>query len=121
MPNTMPEASVAKLTQVHDVHFFAKLAAMPNPIKPRTDAEREQLLKVAAHVRAKHDEELQKQASTGNQFLNGLLEALTGQPAQVGSVSYENAVKQAAAHWSQDPEIAQAALEYNDWLLAGGN
>jgi hypothetical protein len=108
MPQTeLPQAAIELLAnRVHDPIFFEKLAAEYN-IHPSSDAERAQLLELAAELRAHHDG-ASKQASAGgaNPFLADALASL-------------QAVKSAAVNLvASDNELAAAAQAYGQFLAS---
>jgi hypothetical protein len=120
MPQTeLPQAAIELLAnRVHDPIFFEKLAAEYN-IHPSSDAERAQLLELAAELRAHHDG-ASKQASAGgaNPFLADALASLQAvvrsEPANIAK-----AVKSAAVNLvASDNELAAAAQAYGQFLAS---
>jgi hypothetical protein len=113
MSGNIPEVAISKLGALHNQRFFSKLANhASDPIFTRTQAEQDQLLKLALECRGRYDQHMDKQAYSGNPFLSAALQALTG----TGKAGPDFTVKQAAQEYVNNPELAQAALDYQEWL-----
>jgi hypothetical protein len=122
MPDTFPEDAVTKLaSEVHDPYFFAHLKQAWN-IEPRSQHDADRLLEIARDLREADDLEHQKVASASNSFLDdaylSLRSALGSYGYQPAPDNHDAAIKQAAVAMTGDPELAQAALEYAQFLSA---
>ena len=119
----VPHASIATLRErVRKPAFLEKLARDWNVV-PRTKADEDQLFEIAGYLRAAHNQEQVKTASTNNPFLtnvlNGLKNALRDEGFQTGPTTSEQLQKQAAAQQVQtDQVVADAAAEYGNYLLS---
>lgn len=107
------------LSRVKYPAFFQKLARDWN-IRPENEIDAANLLRMGTLLRQANEEQQQKQASTGNQFLGlalaGLEESLGVKSASAQTPAHVDEVcKQAAFnHVGQDAEVAFAALAYAD-------
>jgi hypothetical protein len=117
----IPTPAVETLRErVRKPAFLEKLARDWN-IHPRNHVEVNQLVTLAAELRAAQTRNQVKAASDGNPFLanaiDGLRNALRQEGQPTGPTSYEQLLKQAAdQRVSQDKDVAQAALAYADYL-----
>lgn len=110
-----PQAAYQALVEkVYGPVFFEKLAHDYN-IVAINDAQRASLLEAAGILRNAQQQGVIKSASNDDdvyaEAVDGLKNALNSVPQ-----SHDRLVKQAAAHFSNDPEVQLATLEYGDFL-----
>jgi hypothetical protein len=111
-----PQEAYAHLfTNVHQRAFFHKLAS--HGIEPQTPKEAQDLLELAGKLRVAAEDPSVKQAMAGDDSrfgaANAALDNLLGQePAYKQAQAQEQtvAIKQAAAHLAQDPDIYNSVL-----------
>jgi hypothetical protein len=113
---TQEAATAAHGTLFQNVYapaFFQKLAEHPNVPVPRTAEEAEVLLRMAGKLRSAHDTGVVKLAAAENPFLAA--EALLDECLQkTAAVSTEQQIAADVARISANPDIAAAALTYQN-------
>ena len=115
------EACAFMAQEVHVPAYFEKLASFN--IRPRTEAEAQQLLQLGAHL---HQSEMSGQyksaaalkAEQGNPFLKHVLDGL--QPAQPVAQQIQDHVKQAAHTLAGGNDLARTAALVYGHVMADG-
>jgi hypothetical protein len=112
------------VARLHAPVFFDKLARDYN-IVPASDEERQGLLELASVLQAKKASDQAQKAASGRglvfEALNGVKQALAADgilPAQTTALDQQ--IKSAADYASQDPQLAEAAAAYAEYLAAQG-